>query len=50
MIVELVGGASSNEGRVEVLVNGIRMTIRDYGTDSWTDADARVLCRTAGYE
>ena len=47
-LVDLVGGATSNEGRVEILVNGIRLTMRDYGT--WTDADAKVLCRAAGYE
>ena len=54
--VRLVGGASSNEGRVEVCVNGMWGTVTNYrwnywGTvcdDYWDTIDARVVCRQLG--
>ena len=42
----LVGGASENEGRVEVFHHGTWGTVCD---DNWTDREARVFCRSIGY-
>ena len=40
--VQLVGGASPNEGRVEICQNGGWESVCDYG---WGTNDARVVCR-----
>lgn len=45
--IQLVNGSSNNEGRVELIRNGIIGTICD---DRWDDADAEVACRMLGYK
>ena len=45
--VRLVGGASSNEGRVEVCVNGMWGTVTYNG---WDSREATVLCKQLGYQ
>ena len=44
--VELVGGPSRTEGRVEIVRNGVRGTVCD---DEWDDDDAKVVCAMLGY-
>lgn len=45
-VVELVGGSLPSEGRVEIVLNGIRGTICD---DEFDDVDATVVCKSLGY-
>ena len=45
--VRLSNGNSSNEGRVEVCLNGYWGTICSNG---WNENDAFVTCKQAGYE
>jgi len=45
--VQLVGGASSNEGRVEVCVNGMWGTVTYY---RWDSREATVVCKQLGYQ
>ena len=43
--LRLVGGRSSNEGRVEICINGVWGTVCHSG---WSSSDARVVCRQLG--
>ena len=43
--IQLAGGQSANEGRVEICVNGVWGTVCD---DYWDFNDARVVCRDLG--
>ena len=44
--VRLVGGVSSNEGRVEIFHNGVWSSVCDEG---WGLPDAEVVCRSLEY-
>lgn len=45
--VQLTGGRSETEGRVEVYVGNQWGTVCDEG---WDDIDAQVVCRILGFE
>ena len=51
--LRLVGGTSSNGGRLEVYINGHWGTVCDdylnFDDDYWSSANARVACRQLGY-
>ena len=44
--LQLVDGRSSNEGRVEICINGVWGTVCH---SSWGSSDAQVVCRQLGY-
>ena len=44
--MRLVGANVPNEGRVEMCMNNVWGTVCD---DSWSSADATVVCRQLGY-
>ena len=46
MKVELVNGTKKNEGRVEVIRNGLRGTICD---DNFDQSEVDTVCRILGY-
>ena len=47
--MQLVGGRSPLEGRVEVCWNGVWGTVCDYDYYGWGVSEAQVVCRQLGY-
>ena len=43
--VRLVGGNSDFEGRVEVCLEGVQISVMTVCDDFWDNTDARVVCR-----
>ena len=44
--IQIVGGSSANEGRIEICHSRTWSTVCDIG---WDNTDAAVACRQAGY-
>ena len=42
----MVNGTTANQGRLEICFNGVWGTVCD---DSWTNNNAKVVCRQLGY-
>ena len=48
--VQLVGGSTTNQGRVEVCVGQAWGTVCRFTTGDFDSNDARVVCRQLGYD
>ena len=42
----MVNGATANQGRLEICINGVWGTVCD---DNWTNNNAKAVCRQLGY-
>ena len=45
--VQLVNGATSNQGRIEICINQVWGTVCD---DGWDELDGNVVCKQLGYQ